>query len=65
MPGEGFYVTILFLLTFLTVAGLAAYSQDPVLTDLAKGFGTIIASIAAFWFATRGRSSQESKESQD
>lgn len=56
MVGEGFYVTIMFLITFLAFGGLAAYSKDPVLVEMTKSFGTVIASIAAFWFATRGKS---------
>jgi hypothetical protein len=55
MPGEGFYVTMAFLAVFLGVAGMAAYTNNQILTDLAKNFGSIIASIAAFWFATRGQ----------
>jgi hypothetical protein len=62
--GEGFKITLAFLMVYVVQNALAAWSHDTVMLDLAKNFGSIIGMIAIFWFTTRGQTSAQTIESE-
>jgi len=60
--GEGFYMSLVFLGTFLVIACVAMMTGNEVAKTLTGGMMGIVGSIAAFWFATRGQTSASIRE---
>lgn len=57
--GEGFWVTVLFMLMVSMILCVAMYTGNAVAKDAATSAVLILGMIAAFWFPTRGQTTAQ------
>lgn len=56
--GEGFWVTVVFMAFASVILCVAMITRSELATSVASSIVTVIGMIAAFWFPTRGQTSQ-------
>lgn len=55
--GEGFWVTMVFMLMTTAILCVAMITNNPVATSIVAAVIAVLGMIAAFWFPTRGQTS--------
>jgi hypothetical protein len=55
--GEGFYVTLFFMILVAAILCVAMITDAPIATSIVAAVITVLGMIAAFWFPTRGQTS--------
>ncbi len=58
--GEGFWVTVMFMIMVTAILCVAMVTNNPVATSIVAAVIAVLGMIAAFWFPTRGQTSEAS-----
>lgn len=56
--GEGFWVTMAFMAIVMILLIVAMITNSPVAQNIVTAIITVLGMIAAFWFPTRGQTSE-------
>ena len=62
--GEGFWVTMVFMMMVTAILCVAMITAAPVAVQIVTAIITVLGMIAAFWFPTRGQSSNAQIEAE-
>ena len=62
--GEGFWVTMVFMMMVTAILCVAMITAAPVAVQIVTAIITVLGMIAAFWFPTRGQSSNAKIEAE-
>lgn len=63
--GEGFYVTTIFMTVTLIILITAMITDNEISKSAAQSMITVLGMIAAFWFPSRGQTTQKTELERD